>query len=118
MVGYHTNRIRVIDDRGAWKLTNPQLRTATSLLLAPPRPNPTPAGTVLTLAAGHKPVQVEILDLSGRRLHQLWLAAAHAPRTLIWDGQLADGRQPASGVYYVRVGNEMQAETHRLVIVR
>ena len=54
---------------------------------------------------GEKRLQVEILDLSGRRLRDLSLTVARpsGPYRIVWDGRDEERRRVPPGIYLVRV---------------
>jgi flagellar hook assembly protein FlgD len=59
-----------------------------------------------------KPVNVQVVDLGGRALRTLQLAAGQ--RFLIWDGTNDAGVGVPAGIYWVRVPGGSQARVVRL----
>ena len=72
--------------------------------LAPPYPNPARGPVSLAMrAADGGPIRIEILDVSGRSVRRVELAAlGEGPRTWLWDGKDDGGRQVPAGYYRVR----------------
>lgn len=91
-----------------------------SLQLAAPSPNPSRGTAVLSFslpAAG--PVQLEIHDVSGRRVRSLdqgTLAAGRYERH--WDGRDESGAAVAAGVYFARLQAGSETRTVKLTRVR
>jgi len=90
------------------------------LELAPARPNPFGASTVLRFAlpcAG--PVRVEVLDPQGRRLRRLFAGPLGAgPHEVTWDGRDGQGDAVATGIYWVRIETGSEAATRKVVRMR
>lgn len=64
-------------------------------------------------------VTVEIIDVAGRRVRTLAQGALEAgPQTVIWDGEMADGRRAASGTYFARVLADRDISIGRMVLVK
>lgn len=89
---------------------------ASSIVLAPARPNPFRDVTELTFTTPRPgPIDLSIYDLAGRRVRSLvreWRnAGTHAAS---WDGSTEAGRA-AAGVYFVRLETVDGARTERLV---
>jgi hypothetical protein len=86
-------------------------------LLGPPRPNPMRASSLFTLQLPREaPVNVEVLDVAGRRVRTL--AAGTFPagtRSVFFDGRDDAGRELPPGIYRVR-GRIGDTETSRTVI--
>ena len=101
--GLHTFQIRQISPTGASIVTDP----VTVMLFEPgltvngPYPNPFSTRTQLTLVAGSElPVQVDVFDVSGRRIQTLYKGqpALHVP----WSLQFGQASLPG-GTYFIRV---------------
>jgi hypothetical protein len=84
-----------------------------------PWPNPTRRGVTLSLTTGssHKPVAVEVLDISGRVLRTLRGSQLLEGNVISWDGRVRGGREAPAGVYYLRVRNDGREDVTRKVIV-
>lgn len=93
---------------------------ALSLMLAPPRPNPTTGAALVpfTLAVPAH-VQVGVFDISGRLVARLadddFMAGAHS---LTWDGRTAGGQRAAGGAYFIRLMTATSVVTRSLRVVR
>jgi flagellar hook assembly protein FlgD len=59
---------------------------------------------------------VEVLDLTGRRVATLPLAAG--ARSVEWQGRTLDGRAAPAGIYFARVEDETHAANARFVLAR
>ena len=69
-------------------------------------PNPFDRSARLVIdVARTSPVRVEVFDLRGRRVRQLWHepAATAGRHSLTWDGNGDDGRSATAGVYWLRM---------------
>jgi hypothetical protein len=91
-----------------------------ALAFAPPSPNPARSATRVAFSLpAPGAVQLEILDVAGRRVRALaegeWPAGA---ATVAWD--LADhaGRRVAPGLYLVRLRAAGAERVHRVIVVR
>jgi flagellar hook capping protein FlgD len=80
-------------------------------------PNPFRTDVLLELALeSGKDARVDVLDVAGRKVTQLWSGAWPAgQRTLHWDGSDALGRRVADGVYFVRVSAGGKVVSKRVV---
>ncbi|MFN8587244.1 MAG: LamG-like jellyroll fold domain-containing protein [Candidatus Eisenbacteria bacterium] len=90
----------------------------TAFALAPPKPNPSSAGTRVEFSVPvASPVRVAVYDVAGREL-QVLANATFAPgtHTLRWDGTSA-GRAVRSGVYFVRMTAPAFDRVRRVAIV-
>ena len=87
------------------------------LALSQPRPNPSPAGATFELQLEHSgPVEVDVLDMAGRRVASLAATRFEAGRhALAWDGRDGSGRPTAAGVFFIRARAEGRTATQRLV---
>jgi hypothetical protein len=76
-----------------------------SLVVHPPRPNPFRERTALAVDVREvRPVQVEIVTVSGRRLGTIVRRELAPGRwTFHWDGMDSGGRPASPGVYFVQV---------------
>ena len=86
------------------------------------RPTPTPfAGTMrcqLVLPTGEH-VRAGIYDLSGREVRRLLDSILESgPHELVWDGRDAASVEAPSGVYFLRVKTDRDAQVRRVVQVR
>ncbi|MBI1797980.1 MAG: hypothetical protein HYR74_13145 [Candidatus Eisenbacteria bacterium] len=82
----------------------PAIATARPIELASPYPNPSRGPVALALRTFRdEPITIQVVDVAGRVLRQVTLAAAPAgPRLWTWDGRGDDGARAAPGVYRVR----------------
>jgi hypothetical protein len=78
---------------------------ATIPLLRFAGPNPSRGGTSLAIAATvGEHVQLDVYDVAGRRVRQLWNGPIPAGRlTVAWDGHDTDGRQLSAGIYFAKM---------------
>lgn len=82
------------------------------------RPNPfNPTLTVWFTAPTDDRATIEVYDLSGRRVRELWRGdlTAGQRRTAIWDGRDEAGSRVASGIYLVKLRGERGGEATRKV---
>jgi hypothetical protein len=93
----------------------PPLQARTRLLGN--RPNPFESSTVIAFVLSHDTdVQLEIVDLSGRRvasLHQGQLQAGE--HHVAWDGNREDGTRAPSGVYFYRLTADGESQGMRML---
>jgi hypothetical protein len=96
-----------IDDVTAWDAAQAPAHvpeTGAALRFGAPRPNPSRGAVALTLdlpASGA--VEVELLDVEGRRVRILHQGVAAAGRlALAWDGADESGTLQPAGLYFVR----------------
>lgn len=75
------------------------------------RPNPFTGSVTFALPSGETFVQLEVMDLAGRRVRE-WRGALAG--TLVWDGRGDHGPVPA-GVYFVRLAARDGAVMKRIV---
>jgi glycosidase len=94
---------------------------------APPRslrmvvaPNPLRDSTTLRFGLPHAArVQVDVLDVSGRRVRSLGVRLLDAgEQSVRWDGRDDDGRAVGAGLYFARVRAEGVQATARIIIAR
>jgi hypothetical protein len=85
-----------------------------------PRPNPAAGAVSLLLEVPRAgPVEVEVLDLSGRRVRTLHRGAARAGTlALRWDGEDAAGQLAPAGLYFVRARTAEGAAMARVARAR
>jgi flagellar hook capping protein FlgD len=59
-------------------------------------------------AAAGTPAEIDLFDVSGRRIARIWEGTLPGDLDLTWDGRDAQGQQTASGLYFLRarVGKE------------
>lgn len=90
---------------------------AGSLMLSSPRPNPSPTGASFELALAQAgPVQVEVLDMAGRRVATVARSRFEPGRhALAWDGRDAAGRATPAGMYFIRAAADGRVATQRVV---
>ncbi len=91
-----------------------------ALDLGPPTPNPFQDRTAFTFTVdGTGSVQLDVYDVSGRRLKTLFDGVA-APGSHIatWNGRDDAGRSLSSGLYYVRLRNGKGEMTQKMLIAR
>jgi len=93
---------------------------ASRLALSPCYPNPFNDGTRVRLTLPERrDVTLRVYDVAGRLVRTVWDAPLDAgPRELDWDGRDADGRQTASGVYFVRLRAGDDTRTRKVVVLR
>jgi hypothetical protein len=73
---------------------------ARPVLLAPPYPNPARGRVSFALEGGGElPVTIRVLDVSGRLVRRVELAASSGPRTWVWNGTDDRGAVAPAGVY-------------------
>jgi flagellar hook assembly protein FlgD len=64
-------------------------------------------------------VRVEVLDLSGRVIRQLWDGTlGSGPHNFFWNGSDDDGREMPAGVYLVRAAVGSNHAMQRIVRLR
>ncbi len=98
--------------------SEPRLRAA-GLWISNPWPNPTTGTTELVLR-GHPglPVDARIIGVDGSVVRDLALAGSGDLQRLTWDGLCRNGSPAPAGVYYLRIENDGQTCTRRLIVVR
>jgi hypothetical protein len=87
------------------------------LSFSPPRPNPSQNRVTLRFSLpGASDAQLELLDLSGRRLWS-WQqdALAAGEHTLEWDGRLSNGARAGLGIYWMRLGTTFGTRTVKVL---
>jgi subtilisin family serine protease len=100
------------DRRGEWlELGALLLEPPTGLRVGAPRPNPFTAETRLEVSGAVGPVEVQVLDLSGRIVWSRHSIAAD----IIWSGIDDSGRRVPSGLYFLRVSNAKQSVVRRVL---
>lgn len=97
----------------------PESGRARGLALASPWPNPARGQTislVATIESGS--ADLEIVDLAGRRIASIARGLVAGRHALRWNGRDDEGRQPGSGIYYVRlISRETGSATARRIAV-
>jgi flagellar hook assembly protein FlgD len=90
------------------------------LELAPARPNPFSASTVLHFTLPRPgPVRLEVLDPLGRRVRRLFAGPLGAgPNQVNWDGRDEQGNGVATGIYWVRIEAGTEAAAQKLIRMR
>lgn len=88
--------------------------------LAGNAPNPfNPTTTISFTLAAAGPVEIEILDITGRSVRSLVRGVRDAgAHRVLWDGTNDAGREIASGVYFARMRAGGAEETTKLVLLR
>ena len=83
-------------------------------------PNPFNPVTMISFSAppGNQ-VRIDVLDIGGRRVRTLFngVMLDHLQQ-VSWDGRDRQGRQVASGVYFVRLGGEGIRESRKVVLMK
>ncbi len=112
------------------KKSEPAAPAAEAQLILPERfalnqnyPNPFNAGTLITfeIPAQKEAVDasVEIYDLSGRRIAEIWHGTAQPGRhQAYWNGMDANGQTAASGVYFYRLRAGQFSATKRMLMLK
>ena len=92
----------------------------TALALAGPNPFRVSITLSLSLAAADAgDLDIAVLDLSGRRVRELFAGSAMDGRYRItWDGLAADGRPASSGVYFLRASGREWSRSCKVVKLR
>jgi len=90
------------------------------LEMAPARPNPFGASTVLRFTLPRAGVvRLEVLDPMGRRVRRLFAGPLGAgPNQVAWDGRDDQGNAVATGIYWVRIEAGAEAATRKVVRMR
>jgi hypothetical protein len=89
-----------------------------TLRLVPNWPDPFNPTTRLRIEApAGERVQLEILDVAGRRVRTLWDGPT-AGREIVWDGRDGSGNEMPSGVYFARLRGAASTRLDRLTLVR
>lgn len=85
-----------------------------------PTPNPARTGCAFTLAlptAG--PVRLDVFDAVGRRVRRLVDRTLPAgTHHVAWDLGDGEGRAVPAGLYFLRVADERQVRTRRVIVTR
>jgi len=91
-----------------------------TLVLAPSFPNPFSTGTLIRFRlAVDGPVRLTVVDAAGRQVRLLADGLRQAgPHEVSWDGRDGVGRQAASGAYFVRLEQEGQQQTGKMLLLR
>jgi len=100
------------DRTGTWRgLGALTLEPPAGLRVGIPRPNPFRAETHIDVNGASGPVEVHVIDLSGRIV---W--SSHSLTSeVIWSGQDDQGRRVPSGLYFLRVSNQKQSVVRRVL---
>ncbi|MFZ1947577.1 MAG: FG-GAP-like repeat-containing protein, partial [bacterium] len=94
-------------------------RQASCLTLSPKSANPFTDRCAFVVAAGHgEAVSVEIFDVRGRLVKEIFRGGAAQPADVRWEGTDASGARAASGIYFAvaRAGGERAIQ--KMVLVR
>lgn len=96
-------------------------RPAATPLAVQATPNPFAGGTTVSFRIPEAAaVDAIVFDVGGRVVRTLATGTpmAAGPQSLAWDGRHADGRDAASGVYFVRISAGASRQVEKLVRVR
>ena len=94
-------------------------RLRPALFLADPRQHGASADVCFEIdSRPGEDLNVQIFDASGRLCASVASGRAPGPRTVIWDGRMADGRSAPAGVYFVRAASGTTQEARRFVMLR
>src|SRR5262249_26878929 len=88
--------------------------------LHPAQPNPFTSRTTLRFdLAQAEHVQLDVIDVAGRRVRQLMERPLLVPGayTIAWDGAADDGRTAPAGIYFVRLAPARGTHATRLARV-
>ena len=97
---------------GGWlELGTLILEPPAGLRVGVPRPNPFHAETHIDVSGAGGPIEVEVLDLSGRLV---WSRHAIASE-ILWSGVDDLGRRVPAGLYFLRVSDPKQSVVRRLL---
>jgi hypothetical protein len=88
---------------------------ASSLRLAAPWPNPSHAGMNFAFA-GDGAGELEILDVTGRRVATPWQGALRGEQAVRWDGADDQGHSVPNGIYFARLRLGVHSSVQRVVI--
>jgi hypothetical protein len=93
---------------------NPQLR------LGPAQPNPFASATVLRFAlSSPQQVRMAVYDVTGRQVSTLADGTYEAgEHSVTWNAVDADGKRPASGLYFLTVETGNTSVTRKLVLLK
>ena len=93
---------------------------ARSIRLDPAFPNPfNPSTTIRFEVDVEQRVRVVIYSVTGALIRTLLDDTVLAgERRLIWDGRSRTGEEVGSGVYFVRVSNQRESVTRKVVLLR
>jgi cyclomaltodextrinase len=88
--------------------------------LLPNYPNPfNPSTTMMCCIPKSMPVQIDLIDVLGRRVNTLFsgfqIAGIH---TLKWNGSDYNGRQMPGGVYFVRMKSPEDLDVQKILLIR
>ena len=89
--------------------------SASGLRLAAPWPNPTQAGVNFAFA-GQGAGELEILDVTGRRVATPWRGQLAGERTARWEGTDDQGRGVPNGMYFARLKAGAERSVRRIAI--
>ena len=111
----------VVAEEQAYRLRAPALPAAA--VLYQNAPNPFNAGTTIRFdifdSQGGRPLQLEIFDLSGRRVQLLtWEGLGPGQHAFTWDGRDGRGRDAASGVYLYRLSTAGHTSMRKMLLLR
>ena len=88
---------------------------ASGLRLATPWPNPARAGVNFAFA-GQGAGELEILDISGRRVATPWRGQLGGEQTARWEGTDDQGREVPNGMYFARLRAGTDRSVRRIAI--
>ncbi len=80
-------------------------------------PNPfTEETTIEFYLAKEEKVTVEIFDIQGRKLNNLYEGKASGKQKIIWNGSNGGGEKLARGIYFLRVKSESKSENIKILL--
>jgi hypothetical protein len=83
-----------------------------------PRPNPSRSGTSFAFdLPAESSVNLDVFDVSGRRVHSLAAPYPAGRHQVAWDGRSDSGARAAAGVYYARLITTSGERTLRVVLL-
>jgi hypothetical protein len=88
------------------------------LLGCAPNPSRTGANIYYVVPPGRGPVELQIFDVSGRRVDWVVVEAAAGPGAISWDGRDARGVSVGSGVYFYELSFGGESRRGRMVLLR
>lgn len=115
-LGVKVNAAAAVESLGATDV--PNVARSVRLSAAPNPFNPQTEISVVIEAA--ELVNLEIVDVRGRRVRRLWSGSALSAgrHTITWDGRDDGGRDQPSGLYLARIVTSEEADTVKLLLAR
>jgi hypothetical protein len=119
-VDYFFNTIYPIDPEDGYVTATRPTQWELELSLLPNQPNPfNPVTLIRYIIASAGPAQVDIYDVTGRRVRTLvneWQEAGM--QSIYWRGRDAGGIPVASGVYFVRLESNGEMRSRKIVLLK